>query len=364
MNRLILLGNGFDLAHKMKTSYYDFILDYLQKSFKEAITNNEYKDDLIEIERDLEFGLPEIEQVGSVKQLLIFEINKDGNYVNQTTERKKPKSFKLKIKSKFIKRILNDCCDYNWVNIENEYYIALKRILNDTPLENSKQPRIDSLNQSMNFLIRQLNTYFQLQASQNLIREYRSILQQEFIPEDFVKRPSIPIDGKYPIETLILNFNYTNTVENYTDSLKTSIKVNYIHGRFNDESNPIIFGFGDEMDDDYKRIESEKEKGFLRYIKSFGYFKTSNYHNLIRFIDSDKFQVFICGHSCGLSDRTMLNMIFEHENCVSIKIFYHKTELHFRDLTEEISRHFRDKSSMRKKIVPFEKSSEMPQAKN
>jgi hypothetical protein len=29
-DRLILIGNGFDIAHKIKTSYKDFILDYLK----------------------------------------------------------------------------------------------------------------------------------------------------------------------------------------------------------------------------------------------------------------------------------------------------------------------------------------------
>ena len=30
MNRLIIIGNGFDLAHGLKTSYHDFILHYLK----------------------------------------------------------------------------------------------------------------------------------------------------------------------------------------------------------------------------------------------------------------------------------------------------------------------------------------------
>jgi len=30
MNRLILLGNGFDLAHGLATSYKDFILWYIE----------------------------------------------------------------------------------------------------------------------------------------------------------------------------------------------------------------------------------------------------------------------------------------------------------------------------------------------
>ena len=59
-------------------------------------------------------------------------------------------------------------------------------------------------------------------------------------------------------------------------------------------------------------------------LNPFWYFQTSNYHDLVRFIESNIFQVFILGHSCGLSDRTMLNMIFEHDHCKSIKLFIMK----------------------------------------
>lgn len=67
------------------------------------------------------------------------------------------------------------------------------------------------------------------------------------------------------------------------------------------------------------------------------------------------------GHSCGLSDRTMLKEIFEHKNCKSILIHYHKwgSDTHENDYvnkTYEISRHFTDKGMMRKKVVSFEKS--------
>jgi hypothetical protein len=132
----------------------------------------------------------------------------------------------------------------------------------------------------------------------------------------------------------------------------------------NNPDNPIIFGFGDELDENYLKMESERVKGFFEYIKSFGYFRTRNYHELIRFLDQGIYQIYIMGHSCGLSDRTMLNMIFEHENCKSIKIFYHEIapgENNFKEITQEISRHFKNKAEMRKKIVNFEYSEKMVQ---
>ncbi len=220
----------------------------------------------------------------------------------------------------------------------------------------------------MKLLISLLNDYLELQKPTHLTTAYISILEEEIKKQDVVT-VTLPQDFK-PESTLILNFNYTNTIEAYfkdnagNGQKLQNIKVNFIHGRVNDEGNPIIFGFGDELDSEYSKIESEKRKEFLRFIKSFWYFKTSNYHDLIRFIELKNFQVYILGHSCGLSDRTMLNMIFEHSNCKSIKIFYHKTETgnNFTELTQEISRHFHDKGEMRKKIVPFNKCSPMPQS--
>ena len=82
-----------------------------------------------------------------------------------------------------------------------------------------------------------------------------------------------------------------------------------------------IFGFGDELDKRYLEFEDERNNELFKHIKSFEYLKNKNYYRLIRFLESDDYQVQIYGHSCGLSDRTMLNNIFENENCKSNHLF-------------------------------------------
>ena len=89
------------------------------------------------------------------------------------------------------------------------------------------------------------------------------------------------------------------------------MEIDNIHGRLDDESS-VIFGYGDEVDSYYKRMEDLNENELLRHAKSFGYFKNHNYRKLISFLASDKYEVWIAGHSCGLSDRVMLKKIFEH----------------------------------------------------
>ena len=119
------------------------------------------------------------------------------------------------------------------------------------------------------------------------------------------------------------------------------------------------FGFGDEIDGYYKKIEELNINEFLNNFKSFGYFKTKNYQNLLSFIESDLFDVEILGHSCGLSDRVLLNTIFEHKKCEAIKIHYYENngQNDFTFKTQEISKHFNDgvksKAKMRERIVDF-----------
>jgi hypothetical protein len=159
---------------------------------------------------------------------------------------------------------------------------------------------------------------------------------------------------------LFLNFNYTNTLSLYekeiTKNLNNSI-IN-IHGSLLRKDNPIIFGYGDEMDPYYANIENLNNNEFLKHIKSFSYFKTDNYKRFINFVEDSEFIVYILGLSCGISDRILLNSIFENKNCQSIQIFYHhrgENDTDFFEKTQEISRHFKpqNKELMRKLIVPF-----------
>ena len=89
-------------------------------------------------------------------------------------------------------------------------------------------------------------------------------------------------------------------------------------------------------------------------IKSIKYLESSNYRYLLDFIESDTYQIFIMGHSCGNSDRTLLNTLFEHRNCASIKPFYFIRKDgtdNYMELIQNISRNFTDMKLMRDRVV-------------
>lgn len=378
MNRLILLGNGFDLAHGMKTSYNDFILWYLKKRIN-LVFQKEYEDSLLRIAPSLsseplpvlspEFKFSDKATVSEIMDLL-YEKNWLKSFLKNEKVLNLKSNLRVELKSTFLGKLLGNFGPLNWVDVENEYYHTLKEILQQK--DELRQKSINRLNNSFEQIIRELSEYLesiQPPDESSLIVKFDEIINNRIEFDEIpILKDSKKGHREYPEKLYVLNFNYTSTVERNTFSESDEpLRINYIHGKLNDKENPIIFGFGDEYDDAYKLIEREKTKGFFKFIKSFGYFQNSNYQDLIRYIESGDFQVYVLGHSCGLSDRTMLKMIFEHEYCKSIKIYYHKKDNgtdNFTEITEEISRHFDDKGLMRKKIVPKDKSKPIPQIKS
>jgi hypothetical protein len=108
------------------------------------------------------------------------------------------------------------------------------------------------------------------------------------------------------------------------------------------------------MDENYNKIADLNDNEYLQNIKSIRYLETDNYRRLLTFIDSAPYQIYIMGHSCGNSDRTLLNTLFEYENCISIKPFYYKKpdgSDDYIDIVQNISRNFKNPTLMRDRVV-------------
>ena len=400
MNRLILVGNGFDLAHGLKTSYKDFIDDFWENQeieyFKFKNENSQYNNDYYTAFNNTYFS---------------FEINPNNNF-GKFLNSIKANGLDIQFKNKFLQIISEKINEVNWVDIENEYYNELKKTKNINEvnsdfeeiknlLENYllKIEKEISINEKISnnifldfhikdFLSKAINTF-----SEPIINKCKSLIEFEhsaafhsfhpnlkyfirsisklnqidannFIFEHFDKLGGSKkiIEKFQPEKTLFLNFNYTNTTLDYIyecNRIKNNIIDNkiseiHIHGELNNPQNPIIFGFGDDVDKKYQEFEDLNDNRYLENFKSIAYLQTDNYKKLLEFIDSEEYQVFIFGHSCGISDRTMLNTIFEHDNCKSIKPFYHLREDgtdNYTEIVQNISRNFNDKKKYRDRVV-------------
>ncbi|MFP5042414.1 AbiH family protein [Parasediminibacterium sp. JCM 36343] len=355
MNRLIIIGNGFDLAHKLKTSYADFVKDYIKNVINYFYKNDSSIDPLIEITyRHSSYYINDQHEIDAENAVEVLETLQSGSRRGIVS---------VNIKSSFLEKTLNKINEINWVDLEDDYFKDLLACKNSKGFDFAK---VKTLNDEFDFLKKKLEEYLIKVENENecpFSTEISNLFCEQIKGRDIV---TLTIEDQSPNKILILNFNYTNTLEKYKEECEKSVstEINYIHGKLGTSSNPLIFGYGDEYNKSYLEFEELKNKELLKHIKSFGYFKTTNLHDLIRFIEKDFFQVYIFGHSLGLSDRTMLKQIFEDDKCKSIKIFYHnsnKTQDDYTDKTYDISTHFSDKALMRKKIVNKPNSSPMPQ---
>ncbi len=328
MNNLIIIGNGFDLAHGMKTKYSDFIIDYLNSVHKVLFDGRNHVDPLIKTINNYRGSTNFANDLTSVEQ---FRSILDRG------------SFKWEYSSPFFEELLNTNNKDTWMDIESFYYRHLLihyRNLEqlDADVNGRVTNDVDNLNRSLEFLKEKLIAYLKLEIGNPCSRDRR------------VKRHFDKIYSE-SAKVYILNFNYTRTPEMY---LNMDTHINYIHGDLNELIDEIIFGYGDEMDIYYPKLERLNQYGFIKHFKSHGYFMNNKYKELAEFVGKEKYKVHIMGHSCGLSDRVLLNSVFDNLNCDEIIVYYHKvsdTENDFRVKSVDISRHFRPESKHRMRTI-------------
>lgn len=360
MNRIILIGNGFDLAHGLKTSYADFINWYWSEWGKRLrCGQGKLEDDgLCSFKLNDGIDLHSWAYVfGWYYQRQNPSIPWDDNEVVGLVKQDK-KLCEFAFKDFFFKEICNSVETKGWVDIENLYYVYLSQ-----KTEYYISPK--DANVDLELIREKLIEYLavvQNRISDDMVKDNLKAWMREPFKEsdisheglnygnikmEFVKARMKKISFS-PERILMLNFNYTTLADLYLP--KTCI---HIHGEL---SNPksVIFGYGDELDADYKKLSEKNDNEYLRNIKSIKYLESPNYRNLLGFIESSPYQVYIMGHSCGNSDRTLLNTLFEHRNCCSIKPFYYVKEDgtdNYIELAQNISRNFTDMKLMRDRVV-------------
>lgn len=407
MNRIILIGNGFDLAHKLPTRYEDFLNWYWEQRVNGFNGNFSDTDEdclcSFKIKDNSSWGVWDAFNNCQNKPIIDLIIKNHRDF--ETTF------------SPFLKNICNSIETKGWVDIENEYYQLLKKCSKDS---DSCGFTTKELNQQLHYLQDKLAEYLIGLTTDNIepnedikkiiydpfnindisvagksciaehcsywLRQYeqkwKSRLYKYGIDDSFFKETLSDFKRKHtsggtivrnydlcprevllPDSVLLLNFNYSEVADKYImDSVGF---MNHIHGELSKPRN-IIFGYGDELDEAYSDLIKLNDNECLQNIKSIKYLESSNYRNMLSFIESAPYQIYIMGHSCGNSDRTLLNTLFEHKNCVSIKPFYYKKDDgtdNYLEIVQNICRNFTDMKLMRDKVVNKTYCEPLPQSK-
>lgn len=323
MNRIVLIGNGFDLAHGLKTSYKDFIDWYLKE--KEDTSGILYKS-------------------------MIRYYDLYVTYMSKKQIEECMREFCV-----FFNTIRKRVGTTGWVDVEKEYYVLLLQL---AFLKSDKSQKLNPkiLNIQMDHLKDMLIEYLKMEEQKEVevihsIKDklFRPIKRNEIIVEILNSSDNRNTENYMPDNVMLLNFNYTKTARKYV----APESVNHIHGCL-DNPESVIFGYGDELDSEFEKLKDLNDNECLRNVKSIRYLEADKYRKMLEFIESGPFQICIMGHSCGNSDRTLLNTLFEHKNCISIKPYYYKKEEgadNYLELVQNICRNFTDMKLMRDRVV-------------
>ena len=238
---ILVIGNGFDLAHGLPTKYTDF-LDFIDVI--EQVTNVKNENDLSNIDwKDINSKIKDKikEKMGNVRNNLhtqkemwknLLEDNFWIFYFNQCQVYKNWIDFEGEI-SKVIQSLDNDmkeaeveiesgATQVSNTNVEKFFHKRLSGVLLDADFDMTSVTLI-SYREIRDVLYNDLN---------RLIKAFE-IYISEYIEEIDAEKTSDEI-GKLNIDH-VLSFNYSHTYEKFYDKLRKA-KYDYIHGEANKDS--------------------------------------------------------------------------------------------------------------------------------
>ena len=118
-NRIVLIGNGFDLAAGLNTSYKNFIDNYFKNAIIKLFEKRSFESNL------LTFKMNEINRLSKPKDFYIDEIKENIKTVEDALEYVKNYP-KPQYKFDFFKEIIQELQNERWVDLEQLYYTILR----------------------------------------------------------------------------------------------------------------------------------------------------------------------------------------------------------------------------------------------
>lgn len=191
MNRIIIIGNGFDKAHGLATGYRDFIDNYwtefsscifgdykrwIAQNYGEINAPSPYKDEFIQFDvaRDKQYSKSELLLSQSYSENPYGDVQGFIATLNDESNENYKGSVRLTFKNKFFEHISKHCSLANWLDIENEYYGKLKALLaedNDV-LRNEK---VRELNKDFAAVKKKLESYLTKEVDKTSMAPFPSI---------------------------------------------------------------------------------------------------------------------------------------------------------------------------------------------
>ncbi|WP_353727578.1 AbiH family protein [Lactococcus lactis] len=325
LKQLIVLGNGFDLASGLKSTYYDFF-DYIYgQQIVNTSSNNfwydifkDYKQESIEnwadIEEQILIQLKNIEYLYNEKILIE---GRGGSETSSLAESEHKESnipnnlyVTLEVLLRYFVKVRSEKTTQN---ILKKQLLILEDDFRKYLLSITKNNADDGIHYKYYMKSKVLNKYIQLCNSSeshnsNLVSklEDTTLYNQYSLLNKFDETLSKVYKEKNSDKNLVLTFNYTKVwdVEN----------IRNIHGDL--DNGNIIFGI------DYDKLNNNFKKAPIEFSKSYRVLEnglTSTFD-----ISSDIDIIKIYGHGLGKADYSYYQSIFD-----SVDLYHGKTKVMF-----------------------------------
>ena len=327
---ILIIGNGFDLAHQLPTKYTDFLnfmkfinrIENFNGTFEKfKIDNDKYK--FSELNVDIQKYISGVIEDHSKKDVNVTDIWNDRKSADDKSDRVKHVERMIELSSKNIwfewfQEQLN--IHPNWVDFESEISKVVQGVENLIPLIPlkiemiSRMPSYQRLINKIIFAGRASDKNITLAEIETIKEKMLTDLNNlircfEIYLEDLVKNIDISqlsLDIYNLNIDKILTFNYTNTYQKLYDP---NVECAHIHGKAdinNDtKSNNMVLG----IDDYLKGTNCDYKK----WIDEINQTKRFTKHN-----------VYIFGHSLASTDRDILLDFIENEKTI-ITIYYNNS---------------------------------------
>ena len=369
---LLIIGNGFDLAHGLPTRYTDFLIYCRDYDENNPISkSNELNEEFISFVKDniwLKYFLNSTIDINSSKTWIDFEKQlaevirnidlanlkiEQADYLNAPSEI--TVEFSSNSNSKSIELFISPICAYD--ERTRKFVITINGITDTDSFIDFVYQQLKKFTRAFEIYCHKINetliaepvitsernekmekAKFQMQSYNHQARNasgytYRKddVTRFEKLRDEANKSYTSLSSGVRAIDYLsmstfdcVLSFNYTNTYERLYGSDKT--KYCYIHGKAQENRNKtdIIFG----IDDDLPRGEESNNFKWIRFKKYYQriIYKTgSEYKDWINPQSkqtSPPNYVHIVGHSLDKTDYDVLHEIFSNQN-FKIIVYYH-----------------------------------------
>lgn len=380
---ILVLGNGFDLAHGLPTSYINFLefcekvipiyngIDKLYISYKSNFLsdwkiNNEIKDFLEDA----------------------YKSRKKENNIIYTKYPKLDELYSL-IKNNIWFYYFKKCNKHgkeNWIDFENEISKVIKSITQVMEefeislyseelnyMDGNSYPGIDSVYYNILNIMRKCKkgilykfTYLEIKNylldDLNCLTRALEIYLTKVICKIKTGKVSSDIEFITELSTKVLNFNYTDTYFRKYSNYNDETNIDYIHGKadINNtiETNNMVLGIDeylskkkrnsdtdfidfkkyyqrifkgtgckykdwlDIIHEDYKKMQIKLEK---RVMETSGFFSKKQIKKQVKREYLNEHNLYIFGHSLDVTDKDILRDLILN-NILHTTIFYHSKE--------------------------------------